>query len=155
VRAAYLIAGLIVLALVMLNIPRLPWIDTDGTGPIGLLRGFAHGIIGFSYVGTWVLIVAGIYQLILGVVYWDMDTSEAERWQFTMESGGTARLLWVTGALCLLGGIGWAWYTFSNDNTLMPAGIASTVMALVGCWLLWLAFPLMEQVGIDRENIGV
>jgi hypothetical protein len=155
VRNAYLIAGLIVAALVIFNVPRLPWIDPGEAGPVGPLRGFVHGMIGFSYVGAWVLLVAGIYQLILGVVYWDMDTTESERWQFTLESGGTAKLLWATGAVTLLLGGAWAWYAYSNDKFIVPAGIASSVGALLACWLLWLAFPLMEQVGIDREHLGM
>lgn len=84
-----------------------------------------------------------------------MDTSEAERWAFTMDSGGTAKLLFVLGAISLAGGIAWAVFAYTNDNFVIPAGIASTVGALLACWLLWLAFPLMEQVGIDRELMGV
>jgi hypothetical protein len=112
-------------------------------------------MIGFSYFGAWSLIVAGIYQLILGVVYWDMDTSESERWQFTMDSGGLAKLLWALGAVTLVAGIAWAAFAYGNDRWALSAGLASTVGALLACWLLWLAFPLMEQIGIDRENIGV
>jgi hypothetical protein len=133
-RSAYLIAGLVVAALVVFNVPRLPWISGGEVGAIGPFRGFAHGI---------------------GVVYWDMDTSEAERWAFTMDSGGTAKLLFGLGALCLAGGIAWAVFAFRSDNFVVPAGIASTVGALLTCWLLWLAFPLMEQVGIDRESMGM
>jgi hypothetical protein len=154
-RAAYLVAGLVVAALVIFNAPRLPWITTAEIGAVGPFRGFAHGMIGMSYMGSWVLIIGGLYQLILGVVYWDMDTTEAERWAFTMDSGGTAKLLFVLGALCLAGGIAWAAFAYTHDNFVVPAGIASTVGALLACWLLWLAFPLMEQVGIDRESMGV
>jgi hypothetical protein len=155
VRAAYFIAGLIVAALVIFNVPRLPWIHTDEAGPIGPFRGFVHGMIGFSYVGAWLLTIAGIYQLILGIVYWDMDTTEQDRWQFTMETGGTARLLWITGGVTLLLGLLWGWYILRNDHFLWPCGLASSIGALLVCWLLWLAFPLMEQVGIDREQMGV
>ena len=125
-RNVYLIAGLIVAALVILNVPRLPWIDPGEAGPIGPLRGFVHGMIGFSYVGAWTLTIAGIYQLILGIVYWDMDTTESERWQFTLESGGTAKLLWAGGVVTLLAGLGWGWYIVATDNFLWPAGAASS-----------------------------
>jgi len=154
-RAAYLIAGLIVAVLVGFNAPRMPWIHGDVVGAVGPFRGFAHGMIGFSYLGTWLLTVGGLYQLILGIMYWDMDTSEADRWQFTMDSGGTAKLLWAMGAVTLLAGIGWGIFTYTHDKYVWPPGIASTLGALLVCWLLWLAFPLMEQVGIDRDQMGV
>ena len=156
VRHIYLFAAIFVAVMVMFNVPRLPWVEDMGPeGPVGVLRGLAHGVIGFSYMMTWFLIVAGIYQLILGVMYWDMDTTESERWQFALESGGTARLLWTTGAVTLLLGILYAWYVYSNDQFAGTAGIASTLGAVVACGLGWLAFPLMEQVGMDREELGV
>ncbi|MDQ3022958.1 MAG: hypothetical protein M3R04_01040 [bacterium] len=154
-RIAYLIAGLAVAALVILNVPRLAWPPPGDSETFGPLRGFAHGMIGVSYVGAWTLIVAGIYQLILGIVYWDMDSTESERWQFTLESGGTAKLLWAGGVVTLLLGIGWGWFVYTNDAGVFAARIASTIGALLSCWLLWLAFPLLEQVGIDRENMGM
>lgn len=153
-RFAYLIAGLIIAATVAFNIPRFPWMEQEEGVP-SALRFFVHGMIGFSYMGAWLLLVGGAYQLMLGVMYWDMDTSESERWQFTLESGGTARLLWGLGALTLLAGILWAQWLYRADGYLWPAGAMSTLGALLACWLLWLAFPLAEQVGIDREHVGV
>jgi hypothetical protein len=155
VRVAYLIAGIIVAVLVIFNVPRLPWIAYEVGGPVGIFRGFEHGMIGFSYQVTWFLIASGVYMLILGIVYWDMDTSESLRWQFTLNAGGTARLLWVLGAVTLVLGILYAVFTYSHDQFLWPCGIVSTLVALVGCWLFWLAFPLYEQVGIEREDLGV
>lgn len=154
-RIVYLIAGVVLLIIQLSNGPRLPWIEAEAGGPIGLLRGFEHGPIGFSYQVTWFLIIGGIYQLLLGVIYWDMDTTEAKRWQFALQSGGTARLLWGSGAVTLALGILYAFFVYGNDAYLWPCGAASTAMALLGCWMFWLAFPLMEQVGIDREEVGV
>jgi hypothetical protein len=154
-RIAYLIAAAILSTIVLLNGPRLPWIEADTVGPIGLFKGFAHGVIGFSYLTTWFLLIGGAYQLILGIIYWDMDTSESERWQFTLESGGTAKLLWLTGAVCMMLGLIYGWYLVRNDNTLWPAGFASSIGAWLACWLFWLAFPLYEQVGIDRDQISI
>jgi len=155
VRIGYLIAGIIAGLFVFFNGPRLPWIPQEQFGPIGIFRGFAHGMIGFSYQATWILLVGGAYQLLLGVLYWDMDTREALRWQFSLEGGMTARLLWVLGALCLVLGILYAIYTYGNDRYLWPCGVASTLFSGLTCWFFWLAFPLYEQVGIDRDEVGV
>jgi hypothetical protein len=155
VRQAYLFIGIAVAIMVMFNAPRVPWIEHEVGGPIGLFRGLAHGPIGFSYVATWALIVGGIYQLWLGLLYWDMGTGEAVRGQFTLDSAGTAKLLFITGALCLLFGILYAVFVYRNDMYLIPCGLASTAGAWLVCWLFWLAFPLYEQVGIDREELGV
>jgi hypothetical protein len=154
-RIAYLIAGIIVAALVICNTPRLPWIPQEEGGPIGIFRGFIHGPIGFSWEVSWLLIVAGIYQFVLGIMYWDMDVSEAKRWQFSLETGGTAKLLWGGGILSLLLGMAYVVFCFTHDFYLWPCGIASSVVALGSTWLIWLAFPLMEQVGIDREEFGI
>ena len=152
-RIAYLIAGIILAVLELFNFPRLIWVEQDMYAPIGIFRGFQHGLIGFSYMMTWTLLVAGVYQILLGVLYWDMDTSESKRWQFTLQGLGTARLLWILGGLCLLLGIAYAVYVYGNDNYIWPAGIASTLWALLTCWFFWLAFPLYEQVGIDRDEV--
>jgi hypothetical protein len=141
--------------LVFFNYPRLPWIPYEYGGPVGLFRGFAHGAIGFSYQTAWILTIGGIYQLILGIVYWDMDTSEAKRWQFAMETGTTAKLLWALGGGCAVAGIAYLIFVYTHDSYLWPCGIFSTLVSLVACWLFWLAFPLMEQIGIDREHFGV
>lgn len=152
VRTVYLIAAISASVLVLSNAPRLPWISAT-EGVAGVLRGFSHGMVGFSWLATWLLIVGGVYQLILGVLYWDIDTTEQTRTMFTLESGGTARLLWVTGALCLGLGILYGVYIFRNDQYLWPAGVASSVFSLLTAWLYWLAFPLYEQVGIDRAEL--
>ena len=55
-----------------------------------------------------------------------MDTSEAERWAFTMDSGGTAKLLFVLGAISLSAASPGRYFAYTNDNFVMPAGIAST-----------------------------
>ena len=34
--------------------PRLPWIAGAEVGAIGPFRGFAHGMIGMTYVGSWI-----------------------------------------------------------------------------------------------------
>jgi len=150
VRVIYLIAGLIVSVLVLSNIPRIPWVDE---GPAGIFRGFAHGMVGFSYLATWILLIGGAYQLVLGILYYDMDTTERTRFTFTLESGGTARLLWVSGAVTMLLGVAYAAYIFRHDNYVWPAGAASSTVAILACWLYWLAFPLYEQVGIDRAEL--
>jgi hypothetical protein len=155
VRNAYLIAGIVVSIFVMANGPRLPWIESMAFGPIGIFRGFTDGMIGFSYVVTWILLIGGFYQLWLGVLYWDMDSTEGERWQYILRTGGTARVLWIVGGLCLIFGIMYAWYVYSNDHRVWPAGMASTVVSWAACWLFWLAFPLYEQVGIDRDELGI
>ena len=152
-RIGYLITGIIVGVLVVFNWPRLPWIPQEMFGPVGIFRGFSHGMIGFSYMVTWMLLAGGAYQVILGVLYWDMDTSESKRWQFTLQGLGTARLLWILGGLCLLLGVLYAVYVYGHDRTLWPAGVFSTVWALITCWLFWLAFPRYEQVGIDRDEV--
>ncbi len=154
-RIAYLIAGAVIAAMVMFNVPRLPWIPFEEGGPIGIFRGFTHGPIGFSWEMSWLLIAGGVYQLILGLMYWDMDVAEAKRWQFTLETGGTAKLLWIGGGASLLLGVLYAVFCFSHDNYVWPCGVMSSVVALLSCWLFWLAFPLMEQVGIDREEFGI
>lgn len=154
-RIVYLIAGAVVAILVMFNAPRLPWIPQEYGGPIGIFRGFAHGMIGFSYMATWGLLVGGAYQVVLGLFYWDMDIAESKRWQFSLETGGTAKLLWATGAVCLLLGIGYAIFVYSSDRYLWPCGLMSTLFSWLACWLFWLAFPLLEQVGIDREHFGI
>ena len=84
-----------------------------------------------------------------------MDTREAKRWQFTLESGGVARLLWALGAISLLLGILYAYYVYTHDSRLWPCGVASTACAMIVCWLFWLAFPLMEQIGIEKEELGM
>ena len=154
-RVAYLVAGIVAGLFVLFNGPRLPWIPYEQFGPVGIFRGFSHGMIGFSYQLSWALIVGGVYQVLLGVLYWDMDTRESLRWQFALEAGLTARLLWVLGALCLVLGVAFAFYAYTHDHYWWPCGIASTVFAWLTCWLMWLAFPLYEQVGIDREEVGV
>lgn len=154
-RVAYLITGIIFSVLVVFNVPRLPWISVEPGGPVGIFRGFEHGMIGFSYAVSWILLAGGIYQIILGIIYWDMDTSEAQRWQFTLDAGATARLLWILGAVCLLLGGLYATFTYTHDSQLWPCGVMSTFFALLNCWLYWLAFPLYEQVGIEREELGV
>lgn len=154
-RIAYLIAGVVVAALVIFNVPCLPWIPAEENGPIGIFRGFAHGMIGFSWEVTWLLLVGGGYMVALGLVYWDMDVAEAKRWQFSLETGGTAKLLWVGGGLFLLFGLLYAVFCIRNDNTLWPCGVMSSLVAIISTWLFWRAFPLMEQVGIDREDFGI
>jgi hypothetical protein len=153
VRIAYLIAGIILAIIELFNGPRLFWIEHEAIEPIGLFRGFQHGLIGFSYMVSWSLIVAGVYQILLGILYWDMDTSERKRWQFTLESLGTARLLWIVGGLCLVLGISYVVWVYGNDNYVWPCGLASTLWALLTCWLFWLAFPLYAQSGIDRDEV--
>lgn len=154
-RQAYLILGIVAAILVMANMPRLPWIASEYGGPVGLFRGFSHGLIGFSYVISWALIIGGAYQLWLGLLYWDMGTSERVRGQFTLDSAGTARLLFGIGGLCLLLGIFYAIWTYSNDGYGLGCKLASTGGSLLVCWFFWLAFPLYEQIGIDREELGV
>ena len=152
-RVIYLIAGCVVATFVLFNVPRTPWINAhDGVSFI-LFRGFNHGMIGFSYLMTWTLILGGIYQLILGVVYWDMDTTEGQRWEYLLQSGSTARLLWITGFVTLALGIWYAVFVYGHDRFLWPAGIISTLFAIITCWLFWLAFPLYEQVGMDRDEL--
>ena len=154
-RAIYLIAGIVLGLGVMFNAPRAPWIHSDELVRFIFFRGFSHGMIGFSYMTSWLLIVGGVYQLWLGLIYWDMDTTEVERWQYILQSGGTARLLWILGLVTLVLGIAYAVFTYSNDHYVVPCGIASTLQALLACWLFWLAFPLYEQVGIDRDELHV
>jgi hypothetical protein len=154
-RITYLITGIIIAALVIFNAPRLPWIPHEEGGPIGILRGFSHGMIGFSWEATWLLLIGGAYMIILGIVYWDMDVSEAQRWQFSLETGGTAKLLWIAGSVCLALGLLYAYFCVRNDNYLWPCGVMSSIVAILSTWLFWLAFPLMEQVGIDREDFGI
>jgi hypothetical protein len=84
-----------------------------------------------------------------------MDTREALRWQFTLEGGATAKLLWIIGAAALLLGLGAVFYAYSHDRFLWPCGVASTAVSWFACWLLWLAFPLYEQVGIDRDELHI
>jgi hypothetical protein len=152
-RGAYLIAGIILGVLELANYPRVFFIPATEFGPVGIFRGFSDGMIGFSYQVSWALLVGGAYALLLGVLYWDMDTSEHKRWQFTLEGLGTARLLWIIGGLSLILGVWYAYFVYTNDSRLWPAGVASTLVALLTCWLFWLAFPLYEQVGIDRDEI--
>lgn len=152
-RKAYLIAGSVIAVLVMFNVPRLPWIAGREFGPVGIFRGFEDGMIGFSYMLAWALVIGGAYQLILGVLYWDMDTGYSQRWQFTLEGLGTARLLWITGAVSLLLGIPYVVWVFSVDRAPWSAGLASTLGAFLACWLVWLGMPLYDQVGIDRHDI--
>ena len=152
-RTAYLIAAIIAVIIELCNGPRLFFIEHEAFEPVGIFRGFKEGMIGFSYMVTWMLLAGGAYQVILGVLYWDMDTSESKRWQFTLQGLGTARLLWILGGLCLLLGVLYAVYVYGHDRTLWPAGVFSTVWALITCWLFWLAFPLYEQVGIDRDEV--
>jgi hypothetical protein len=147
--------GLGLALLVIFNLPRAPFIAWEQGDPIGILKGLKHGAIGFSYMLGWTLLAGGVYQCILGILYWDMDTTEHARWQFALDSGGTARVLWGTGAACLLFGGMTAFYAYRNDHYLWPCGAASTAVALLACWMMWLAFPLYEQVGIDREELGV
>jgi hypothetical protein len=150
VRLAYLIAGSIVAAMVLLNGPRVPWIPADPAIPLWIFRGLVHGLIGFSYLVSWTLLVGGIYLVLLGILYWDMDTSEHERWQFFLYSGGTARLLWIGGVICFVLGLLYAGFTYGHDTQRWTCGLASTFFCLITCWLFWLAFPLYEQVGLDR-----
>lgn len=152
-RIAYVIAGIIVFALGVFNVPRMPWIPVQEYGPIGIFRGLADGAIGFSYHMAWGLTVAGIYQLLLGLLYWDMDLREVERWQLRLDTGLTARLLWGTGAVSLLLGVLYLVYAFSHDGRVWPCGMMSTLWALLGCYLTWMGFPLMEQVGFDRNTL--
>ncbi|MCB1216716.1 hypothetical protein KDL44_04950 [bacterium] len=152
-RSLFLISAIICTVLVMANVPRLPWIDPGDT--VVIFKGFNHGIIGFSYMGSWALVVGGIYQLLLGVVYWDMDTGDHERWQFTLDSGSTSRFLAIAGVVCLILGGMWLYFCFSNDFFRWPAGVMSSLGALFTTALYWFAFPLLEQVGMDREEIGV
>jgi len=152
-RVAYLYAGIAMVLLEIFNAPRLLWIPQEQFGPVGIFRGFAHGMIGCTYMLTWGMLIGGIYMLLLGILYWDMDATESRRWQFTLEGLGTARLLWILGALALALGIYCAIFVYSNDNYVWSAGMASTLWALVTCWLFWLAFPMYEQVGIDRDEV--
>ncbi len=152
-RSIYLVMAIISSALVLVNFPRLPWIDPGDT--VVIFKGFNHGVIGFSYMCSWALVTGGIYQLLLGVLYWDMDTGDRERWQFRLDSGGTSRFLAIAGLICLLLGGMWLSFTFSHDFQRWPAGVASSLHALFTCFLYWMAFPLMEQVGMDREEIGI
>ena len=152
-RVAYLSSGILLALLELFNLPRLPWIHSEQFGPVGIFRGFSHGMIGFSYMVTWALVIGGIYMVLLGVLYWDMDTRESRRWQFTLEGLGTARLLWILGAVAFALGVWYATFVYGNDNWCWTAGMASTVWALVTCWLFWLSFPLYEQVGIDRDEV--
>ncbi len=154
-RQAYLILGIIAAILVMANMPRLPWIASEYGGPVGLFRGFSHGLIGFSYLVSWMLIIGGAYQLWLGLLYWDMGTAERVRGQFTLDSAGTAKLLFAAGAVCLILGIVYAVWTYQHDSAVLLCMLASTAGSLLVCWFFWLAFPLYEQIGIDREELGV
>lgn len=147
--------GLGVALLVIFNLPRAPFIEWQQGDPIGIFRGMKHGMIGFSHMLSWALLVGGVYQIILGILYWDMDTTEHARWQFAMDGGGTARVVWVTGGICLVLGVLMALFVVRNDDYLWPCGAMSSLGALLAMWLLWLAFPLYEQVGIDREELGV
>lgn len=147
--------GIALALLVIFNLPRAGFIDWQPGDPIGILKGLKHGAIGFTYMLAWTLLVGAVYQLILGILYWDMDTTEHARWQFALDSGMTARVLWGTGAVCLLLGGLLGWYLVRNDSYLWPCGAMSSLGALLALWLLWLAFPLYEQVGIDREELGV
>jgi hypothetical protein len=153
VRLAYVIAGIVVFILGLFNVPRLPWLPWQEFGPAGIFRGLADGAIGFSYHIAWGLALAGVYQLLLGLLYWDMDLREVDRWQLKLDTGLTGRLLWITGAACLLAGIGYLIYTYTHDSQVWPCGIASTVWAWLACYLTWMGFPLMEQVGFDRNNL--
>ena len=150
-RIAYVIAAIAVLILGLFNVPRIPWLPPQEFGPVGVFRGLVDGAIGFSYHTAWGLTLAGAYQLLLGLLYWDMDLREVERWQLKLDTGLTGRLLWVTGAVCLIGGIAYLVFVYTHDHRVWPSGIASTVWALLGCYLAWLGFPLMEQVGFDRN----
>ena len=152
-RVAYLYTGIVLAILEFFNLPRLLWIAPEQFGPVGIFRGFAHGMVGFTYMFTWTCLLGGVYMVLLGVLYWDMDTRESRRWQFTLEGLGTARLLWILGAAAILLGIYCAIYIYSNDNSWYTAGLASTVWAWLTCWAFWLAFPLYEQVGIDRDEV--
>jgi len=152
VRIAYLLAAGVMTIIVIFNGPRLFWISHQIGDPVGLFLGFKHGLLGFSYQVTWLLLVGAAYQLLLGVIYWDMDHTEGYRWQFILQTGGTARLLWISGLITLALGLAYAFYTYSHDRQLWPCGVASTLGALITCWLAWLAFPLFEQVGIDRDE---
>lgn len=152
-RSVYVFAGIIALVLGIFNVPRLPWIAAEQFGPVGIFRGFEHGAVGLSYQAAWGLLIGGVYQLILGVMYWDMDLQETERWQLKLDTGGTARLLWITGAVTLVLGIIWAVYIYTHDSQLWPCGLASTAWAILTCYITWLGFPLMEQVGFDRNML--
>ena len=152
-RIAYLIAAIIVLVLGIFNVPRMPWLEAQEYGPVGIFRGLSAGAIGFSYHVAWGLTLAGAYQLLLGLLYWDMDLRETERWQLKLETGLTGKLMWVTGAVCLLAGVGYLIYVYTHESRFWPSGIAATVWALLGCYLTWMAFPLMEQVGFDRNTL--
>jgi hypothetical protein len=152
-RSIYLVFAIVSSVMVLCNFPRLPWIEVNDT--IVIFKGFNHGVIGFSYMTSWALVVGGIYQLLLGVLYWDMDTGDRERWQFRLDSSGTGRFLAISGLVCLLLGGMWVISTFNRDMYAWPAGVASTVHALFTCLLYWMAFPLMEQVGMDREEVGM
>lgn len=152
-RAAYLTTAIVFSIIELFNGPRLFWIPHEPFEPIGLFRGFVHGLIGFSYLVSWSLIIGGAYQIILGILYWDMDTTERRRWLFTLESLGTARLLWILGGVSMALGIAYAVWVYGNDNYIWPCGIASTVWALITCAAYWMAFPLYDQVGIDRDEV--
>ena|SRR5258708_6867032 len=154
-RVGYLWFGIGIALLVIFNFPRAPFIDWVPGDPIGIFKGFKHGMIGFNYMLAWTLAAGGVYQLILGILYWDMDTTEHLRWQFALQSGTTGKLLWATGAACLIAGVWLGQYVYRHDQTLWPCGAMSTLGALLACWLFWLAFPLYEQVGIDRDEFGV
>src|SRR5436190_1500520 len=140
-------AGIIVAVLVMFNVPRAPFIEWQMGDPVGILKGLKHGMIGFGYMLAWTLAAGGVYQIILGILYWDMETTEQLRWQFAMDSGATARLLWSLGGGCLLLGVWLGQYVYRNDLYLLhpPCGIMSTLAALLACWFFWLAFPLYDQ----------
>jgi hypothetical protein len=152
-RAAYLTTAIVFSIIELFNGPRLLWIPHEDFEPIGLFRGFQHGLIGFSYLVSWSLIIGGIYQIVLGILYWDMDTSERKRWLFTLESLGTARLLWVLGGISLLLGVAYVVWVYGHDNYIWPAGIGSTVWAWLTCGAFWMSFPLYDQVGIDRDEV--
>jgi hypothetical protein len=153
VRSVYVIAGIILLVLGIFNVPRLPWITAEQFGPAGIFRGFEHGAVGLSYQAAWGLLIGGVYQLILGVMYWDMDLQETERWQLKLDTGGTARLLWISGAITLVLGIIWGVYIYTHDSQLWPCGLVSSAWAILTCYVTWLGFPLMEQVGFDQNML--
>jgi hypothetical protein len=148
-------AAIIMGVLVIFNFPRAPFIEWQMGDPVGILKGLKHGMIGFGYMLAWALAAAGVYQIILGILYWDMETAEQIRWQFAMESAATAKLLWVTGTVCLGLCIYIGQYVYRHDMYLWPPGVMSTIGAVLACWFLWLAFPLYDQVGIDRDELGV
>src|SRR5437016_594505 len=95
-------AGIGVALLVLFNVPRAPFIEWVPGDPVGIFKGLKHGGVGFSYMLAWTLAAGGLYQVILGILYWDMETTEHLRWQFSLDSMATARVLWATGGVCLL-----------------------------------------------------